>query len=157
MSHELDLNFKYVAADEFTPKDNSQQIKGWNAIIESGVSVGNVEGYLIDDEGDIHYATVLLDGLHQNGTEPEVIPFPFEEMERYPKKQEVKLKAITEEFLPLYPRFLASEGITLRMEKRIRKFFTGGTTRVTHLRDVIKRGRRTTMRHGPLSGDRTIE
>lgn len=156
MSHDLNLNFKYVSADEFTPKESDQQIKGWNAIIESGVSVGKVEGYLIDEDGGIHYATVLLDELHQNGTEPEIILFPFEEVEPRDNKEEVLLEAITEEFLALYPRYTPGEELTVELEKRMRQFFTGGYSKKSHFSDVIKKGRRTTMRHGPLNTDRGI-
>lgn len=156
MSHDLNPNFKYVSAEDFTPKESDQQIKGWNTIIKSGVSVGKIEGYMIDDDGGIHYATVLLDGLHQNGTENEIIMFPFEEVEIHPKKKEVLLEAITEAFLALYPRYIPGEPLTQRIEKRMRQFFTSGISQETHLGDVIKRGRRTTMRHGPLSGDRNI-
>lgn len=156
MSHDLNLNFKYVSADDFIPKDSDKQIAGWNAIIESGVSVGKVEGYMIDENDGIHYVTVLLDGLHQNGTENEIIMFPFEEVKRHANKKEIFLEAITEAFLTVYPRYRPGEELTMRMEKRMRQFFTGGITQETHLSDVIKKGRRTTMRHGPLSGDRNI-
>ena len=153
---DLNLNLKYKSAEDFNPEDKGHQIKGWAAVIEAGMTVGNVDGYLIDEAGEVDYVTIMLNNDFRQGTDAEIILFPEEEIEIHDRKNEILLEAITPEFLALYPRYTPGDQLTIEMEKRMRQFFTGGTTRGTHLGSVIKRGRRTTWRHGPLSTDRGI-
>jgi hypothetical protein len=151
--------YKFVPSKDFVPNEGGTDIDihNWTAVIEDEIKIGVVNGYLIDDDNGIHYVSVLLKNEYSKDQPGNHIIFPHEEMWKNVHKKEVLLASLNPGFLDIYPVYTPGDQVTIEMEKKIRQFFTSGFSSSLRLRNVIRGGRRTTMRHGPLSGDRQFD
>ena len=152
----INPKFKYLPADLYHPSGKEKDLNGWEAIIQENETIGKVDGYLVDENDHVCYFSIALAEAYWEGEDGKHILFPAEETQQNEKKQTVFLNELSDGFLSVYPVYSPGAALTMDLEKKIRAFFTSGISNEVHLRDVIKHGPRTTMRHGPLGGERQI-